>query len=65
MIMSKLHYGTSYFFNQPIVLGGEPERFDVVVCRYPDRGSTNLSSAWWVCRAIRFKFPADTCTSTA
>ena len=42
MIMSKLHYGTSYFFNQPIVLGGEPERFDVVVCRYPDRGSTNF-----------------------
>ena len=27
MIMSKLHYGTSYLFNQPIVLGGEPERF--------------------------------------
>ena len=42
MMMSKLHYGTSYFFNQPIVLGGEPERFDVVVCRYPDRGSTNF-----------------------
>ena len=24
------------------ILGGEPERFDVVVCRYPDRGSTNF-----------------------
>ena len=31
MIMSKLHYGTSYFFNQPIVLGGEPERIEAEV----------------------------------
>ncbi len=42
MIVSKLEYGTSYIFNLPIVLGGEPERFDVVVCRYPDRGDTNF-----------------------
>ena len=57
MIMSKLHYGTSYFFNQPIVLGGEPAILTAA--------ARILSSAWWVCRAIRFKFPADTCTSTA
>ena len=42
MIVSKLHYGTTYLFNQPLTLGGEPSRFDVVVCRYPDRGNTNF-----------------------
>ena len=25
-----------------ITTGGNPERFDVVICRYPDRGSTNF-----------------------
>ena len=24
------------------VIGGEPERFDVVICRYPNRGGTNF-----------------------
>lgn len=42
MLISKFHYGTSYFFNLPLTLGGEPERFDVVVCHYPDRGNTNF-----------------------
>lgn len=42
MIVSKFHYGTSYLFNTPITLGGEPERFDVVVCQYPDRGTTKF-----------------------
>lgn len=37
MIVSKFHYGTSYLFNIPVTLGGEPERFDVVVCNYPNR----------------------------
>lgn len=65
MIMSKLHYGTSYFFNQPIVLGGEPERSMSWCAAILTAAVRILSSAWWVCRAIRFKFPAATCTSTA
>ena len=24
------------------VIGGEPERFDIVICHYPDRGATNF-----------------------
>lgn len=42
MVVSKYAYGTSYIFNQPVVLGGEPELFDVVVCHYPDRDNTNF-----------------------
>lgn len=37
MVVSKFHYGTSYLFNIPVTLGGEPERFDVVICNYPNR----------------------------
>lgn len=42
MVVSKYAYGTSFLFDQPIVLGGEPELFDVVVCHYPDRDDTNF-----------------------
>ncbi len=49
MYVSKTNYGTS-FFGIPFteigaykpVGGGEPQLFDVVVCRYPDRGTTNF-----------------------
>ena len=72
MIMSKLHYGTSYFFNQPIendMLDHKKYllRFLIVAgcAAILTAAARILSSAWWVCRAIRFKFPAATCTSTA
>ncbi|MBQ8554989.1 MAG: signal peptidase I [Clostridia bacterium] len=42
MYVSKTSYGTSNIFGKYVTLGGNPERFDVVVCRYPDRGSTNF-----------------------
>ena len=59
MIMSKLHYGTSYFFNQPIVLGGEPERFDVVVCRYPDRGSLYVNGVKYTEKFLSARMYSD------
>ncbi len=65
MIMSKLHYGTSYFFNQPIVLGASRSALMSWCAAILTAAARILSSAWWVCRAIRFKFPAATCTSTA
>ena len=43
MIVSKLDYGTSFFgipftgIGTYFTVGGEPERFDVVVCNYPNR----------------------------
>ena len=43
MYVSKLDYGSSFIgipftgIGTYITLGGEPERFDVVVCNYPDR----------------------------
>lgn len=43
MYVSKLDYGTSFIgipftdIGTYVTLGGEPERFDVVVCNYPDR----------------------------
>ncbi|MBQ8200438.1 MAG: signal peptidase I [Clostridia bacterium] len=48
MYVSKTAYGSS-FFGIPFTnigtyfnVGGNPERFDVVVCRFPDRGNTNF-----------------------
>ena len=43
MYVSKLDYGTSFFgipftgIGTYFTVGGEPERFDVVVCNYPNR----------------------------
>lgn len=43
MYVSKTSYGTSFFgipftnIGNYFTVGGEPERFDVVVCNYPDR----------------------------
>jgi len=43
MYVSKTSYGTSFFgipftnIGRYFTVGGEPERFDVVVCNYPDR----------------------------
>lgn len=42
MFVSKTSYGTANLFGSKIALGGEPERFDVVVCNYPNRGNTNF-----------------------
>lgn len=48
MYVSKTAYGTSFFgipftdIGFDFTVGGEPERFDVVVCRYPNRGKTNF-----------------------
>ena len=53
LLVSKLDY-TSVWFSFPwqdnsskekaarITAGGDPERFDVVICRYPGRGDTNF-----------------------
>lgn len=38
MFVSKTSYGTGSLFNWRFNVGsGEPERFDVIVCKYPDR----------------------------
>lgn len=48
MYVSKTAYGTSFFgipftdIGFDFTVGGDPERFDVVVCRYPNRGKTNF-----------------------
>ena len=53
MYVSKTSYG-SFWLAMPwwdaegqqnarrFTIGGDPERFDVVICRYPDRGGTNF-----------------------
>ena len=57
MIMSKLHYGTSYFFNQPIVLGGEPvgERF--IDWNFVSSSKDRIEQAKADWRAGRMKLP--------
>lgn len=43
MIVSKTSYATAYVpFVGSYPIGGEPQRFDVIICRYPDRGNTNF-----------------------
>lgn len=41
MFVSKTSYGTANLFGSHAI-GGNPERFDVVICRYPNRGNTNF-----------------------
>lgn len=42
MFVTKTEYTTIELFGKSIALGDEPERFDVVICHYPDRGNTNF-----------------------
>jgi hypothetical protein len=61
MIMSKLHYGTWYRLCWAASRSASMSWCAAILTA----AARILSSAWWVCRAIRFKFPAATCTSTA
>ena len=64
MYVSKLDYGTSFIgipftgIGKYFTVGGEPERFDVVVCNYPDRLSSNGSRLNFVKRVVGL--PGDT-----
>ena len=66
MYVSKLDYGSSFIgipftgIGTYITLGGEPERFDVVVCNYPDRVDDNGSRLNFVKRVVGL--PGDTVT---
>ena len=42
MFVSKLGYCSFDFFDGRHAAFGDPKRFDVVICRYPNRGSTNF-----------------------
>lgn len=42
MFVSKLGYASFDFFGNRVSVFGNPKRFDVVICHYPDRGSTNF-----------------------
>ena len=64
MIVSKLDYGSS-FFGIPFTgigtyfpVGGDPQRFDVVVCNYPGRLNANGSRINFVKRLVGL--PGDT-----
>jgi signal peptidase I len=58
MYVSKLDYGTSFIgipftgIGTYVTVGGEPERFDVVVCNYPDRLAANGSRLNFVKRVV-------------
>ncbi len=64
MYVSKLDYGTSFVgipftgIGTYVTVGGEPERFDVVVCNYPDRLAENGSRLNFVKRVVGL--PGDT-----
>lgn len=64
MYVSKLDYGTSFIgipftnIGTYVTLGGEPERFDVVVCNYPDRVDDNGVRLNFVKRVVGL--PGDT-----
>ena len=66
MYVSKLDYGTSFIgipftgIGTYITLGGEPERFDVVVCNYPDRLNEQGGRLNFVKRVVGL--PGDTVT---
>ncbi len=58
MYVSKLDYGTSFIgipftgIGKYVPIGGEPERFDVVVCNYPNRLNDNGSRLNFVKRVV-------------
>ncbi len=64
MYVSKLDYGTSFVgipftgIGTYVTVGGEPERFDVVVCNYPDRLDKNGARLNFVKRVVGL--PGDT-----
>ncbi len=64
MYVSKLDYGTSFIgipftgIGVYVPIGGEPERFDVVVCNYPNRLNDNGSRLNFVKRVVGL--PGDT-----
>ena len=64
MYVSKLDYGTSFIgipftgIGTYITLGGEPERFDVVVCNYPGRTNDQGGRLNFVKRVVGL--PGDT-----
>lgn len=64
MYVSKLDYGSSFFgipftgIGSYFTVGGEPERFDVVVCNYPNRLDDNGSRLNFVKRLVGL--PGDT-----
>ncbi len=66
MYVSKLDYGSSFIgipftgIGTYITLGGEPERFDVVVCNYPDRLNDHGGRLNFVKRVVGL--PGDTVT---
>ena len=64
MYVSKLEYGSSFFgipftgIGTYFTVGGEPERFDVVVCNYPNRLTSNGARQNFVKRIVGL--PGDT-----
>ena len=66
MYVSKLDYGTGFFgipftgIGTYFTVGGDPERFDVVVCNYPDRLNAQGGRLNFVKRVIGL--PGDTIT---
>ena len=66
MYVSKLDYGSSFIgipftgIGTYITLGGEPERFDVVVCNYPNRVNDHGGRLNFVKRVVGL--PGDTVT---
>ncbi len=42
MYVSKTGYSSFWLFGAKATFFGDPQRFDVVICRYPGRGSTNF-----------------------
>ena len=64
MYVSKLEYGTSFFgipftgIGTYFTVGGEPERFDVVVCNYPNRLGKHGERLKFVKRVVGL--PGDT-----
>ncbi len=42
MFISKLGYTSFQWINGRVSVFGDPQRFDVVICRYPNRGFTNF-----------------------
>lgn len=41
-MLETLQNGEIMFVTKPEYLAGDPQRFDVVICHYPDRGNTNF-----------------------
>lgn len=42
MLVTKTEYTTLNLLGKTTAIFGDPERFDIIICHYPDRGSTNF-----------------------